>query len=70
MKVKERVGAGAGVAVVSEKQGEVLPVIEFKCRKCGNKKAYFWTRQMRAGDEAESKFYKCNKCKNVERVDD
>ena len=70
MKTKEHVDEGIKVAVVSEKEGEVHPITDYDCEKCKGKKAYFWIRQMRAGDEPESKFYKCIKCKNVVRVDD
>jgi transcription factor S len=70
MEMKEEVKEQVLVAVVDEKQGEVHPITEFKCRACGHGKAYFWIRQMRAGDEPESKFYKCVKCKNTTRVDD
>ena len=70
MEIKEEFNEGTSVAVVNEKQGEIYPITEYKCRKCKNNKAYFWIRQMRSGDEAESKFYKCTKCKNVNRVDD
>ncbi len=69
MEIKEEIKQGSSVAVVSEKEGEVHPITDYECQKCGNKKAYFWTRQMRAGDEPESKFFKCTKCKNVVRED-
>jgi transcription factor S len=70
LKIKEEVNEQQPVAVVNEKEGEVHPITDYKCEKCGNKKSYFWIRQMRAGDEPESKFYKCVKCKNTVRVDD
>lgn len=70
MEMKEKVDAKKAVAVVDEKNSEVHPITDYKCKKCGNKTAYFWLRQMRAGDEPESKFYKCTKCKNTVRVDD
>lgn len=70
MEMKEEVKAHVAVAVVNEKEGEVHPITDFVCRKCGHKKSYFWIRQMRSGDEPESKFYKCVKCKNTTRVDD
>ena len=50
------------VAVVREKDTEVLPVVSEKCKKCKNEMAFFWTVQTRSGDEAETKFYKCTKC--------
>ena len=69
MKITEKVDAAVPVVVVSEKEGNVNPITDWDCRKCKSKRAYFWIRQMRAGDEAESKFYKCVKCGNTVRVD-
>ncbi|MFW5847182.1 MAG: transcription factor S [Nanoarchaeota archaeon] len=50
------------VNVISEKDQQTLPIIDEKCKKCGNEGAYFWTVQTRASDEAETKFFKCTKC--------
>ena len=69
MEIKEEIKETQAIAVVDEKNSEVLPVTEYDCEKCKHKKSYFWTRQMRSGDEPESKFYKCVKCKNTVRVD-
>ncbi|MBI3032726.1 transcription factor S [Candidatus Woesearchaeota archaeon] len=55
-------------AGVVEEEKEAYPLIEFSgCKKCGHKRAYFWTVQTRASDEPETKFYKCEKCKSVTR---
>lgn len=43
---------------------EVMPKTDEECPKCKNKKAYFWTVQTRAGDEAETRFFECVKCKH------
>ena len=43
-------------------EAEVYPLTDTKCPKCGHGKAYFWSKQMRAGDEPETQFYKCEKC--------
>ena len=40
------------------------PVTEIECPKCHNNHAYYWTRQTRAGDEGETKFHQCTKCKH------
>jgi transcription factor S len=69
LEVKESVKESRAVAVVDEKDSEMHPVTDNDCQKCGNSRAYFWTRQMRSGDEPESKFFKCTKCKNVVRED-
>ena len=69
LEMKEKVENKNGVAVVDEKASEVHPITDYECPKCGHKKAYFWLRQMRSGDEPESKFFKCVKCKNTVRED-
>lgn len=43
---------------------EVLPKTDEECPKCKHKKAFFWTVQTRAGDEAETRFFECEKCKH------
>jgi transcription factor S len=53
--------------VVIKKEMNTLPVVVERCKKCGNEKAYFWTIQTRAGDEAETKFFKCTKCDHTWR---
>ena len=70
IKIKENINEAVPVAVANEKEGEVHPITDYDCEKCGSKKSYFWIQQMRSGDEPESKFYKCVKCKNTVRVDD
>ena len=52
---------------VIDKEIEPHPLTEIDCPKCHNKNARFWTRQIRASDEPETKFYKCEKCKHVWR---
>ncbi len=69
MEMKEKVCAAVPVAVVNEKDSNVNPITDWVCKKCKSKRAYFWIRQMRAGDEAESKFYQCVKCGDTVRVD-
>jgi DNA-directed RNA polymerase subunit M len=70
MTIKEKIDSNNEVAIVDKKKESANPVTDYKCKKCGNKKAYFWLQQMRAGDEPESKFYQCTKCENTVRVDD
>ncbi len=48
---------------IVEQKVEMLPKVRgVICPKCGNDEAYYWTVQTRAGDEAETRFYKCTKC--------
>ena len=70
MEMKEVVDERVEVAVVDAKKDNPNPITDFPCKSCGHKRAYFWLRQMRSGDEPESKFYECVKCKNTTRVDD
>jgi len=42
----------------------VMPKTDEECPKCKHKRAYFWTVQTRAGDEAETRFFECVKCKH------
>lgn len=65
----EKIGKKSEIAVVSGKDSQMLPKIMETCKKCGNKEAYFWTVQTRAGDEAETKFFKCTnpKCEHTWR---
>lgn len=67
LKTSEKIEEKKYVDVISEKDSEICPVIEHDCKKCRNKKVYFWTMQTRASDEAETKFFKCTKCKNTWR---
>ncbi len=65
----EKVEDKKEIAIVLEKDTQVLPVTNAVCKKCGNKEAYFWTVQTRSGDEAETKFFKCTnpKCEHTWR---
>ncbi len=63
----EKIEKKGDIGVVTEKDTETLPIVAEKCKKCGNEKAFFWTVQTRAGDEAETKFFKCTKCSHIWR---
>ena len=52
---------------VVDEDAESLPIVSAECRKCGGKEAYFWTLQTRAGDEGETRFFRCTSCKNTWR---
>lgn len=46
---------------------DVLPRTDAPCPKCECKEAFWWMQQMRAGDEAPTRFYRCTKCGHVWR---
>lgn len=47
-----------------EDQYEKYPIAEdIECPKCGNNKAYWVLQQTRGGDEPQTKFLCCTKCK-------
>ncbi len=52
---------------VVDKKVDLLPKIDQDCAKCSHGKAYFWLVQTRAGDEAETRFFKCAKCNHTWR---
>jgi len=62
IKTSEKMNEKKEVAIIKDKDVEVYPIVDAECKKCGNNKAYFWTLQTRATDEAETKFFKCTKC--------
>lgn len=66
--IKEVVKSEEELEVINkEAEDESLPEIEEECPKCKNTKARYWLVQTRSGDEAETKFYKCTKCKHTWR---
>jgi len=67
VEVKEEVKTKTQKVEIIDANHEALPETEAECPKCGNKKAYFWLVQTRAGDEPETKFLKCTKCKHTWR---
>ncbi len=62
--VKETIKGKEKKVEVVEKEIETLPLMEAECPKCHHRKAYYYTVQTRAGDEPETKFLKCEKCKH------
>ena len=67
LEVTEKMGEKQRVAVIKDKDIDTLPTVEADCPKCKHKEAHFWTSQTRSGDEAETKFYRCKKCKHTWR---
>ncbi len=67
IEASEKINKRESVAVIREDGENVYPIVEIECPNCKNKRAYFWTMQTRASDEAETKFYKCTKCKHTWR---
>lgn len=66
--IKESIKSGkTKVEIIEKEETSHLPVIDVECPKCKHRKAYFWTVQTRAGDEPETKFMKCMKCKHIWR---
>ncbi|MFH1072523.1 MAG: transcription factor S [Nanoarchaeota archaeon] len=61
--IKERLAKKEKDIEVAPEDDKTLPLTEAECPKCKHKKAYYWLIQTRAGDEPETKFLKCEKCK-------
>ncbi len=64
---KEKITEDREIGIINEKDTDIFPVIAGNCPKCKHKEIYFWTSQTRAGDEAETRFFKCVKCKHTWR---
>jgi len=62
----EKTDTKKGTAIVGEEH-ETMPKVHMLCPKCGNEECFFWSLQTRAGDEGETSFYKCVKCKHTWR---
>ncbi|HLD03066.1 MAG TPA: transcription factor S [Candidatus Nanoarchaeia archaeon] len=60
--------AKADFIEVVDKRVETLPRTKEECPKCKNPEAYYWLVQTRAGDEAETRFFKCVKCAHTWRA--
>ena len=67
IKTSEKIEETKEIAIILSKDTETLPIITEICKKCRNGKAYFWSAQTRAGDEAETRFFRCTKCKHTWR---
>ncbi|MDP4012488.1 MAG: transcription factor S [Candidatus Nanoarchaeia archaeon] len=65
----EKLDKGKRLEVI-DKKVEVLPKVKEECPKCKHGEAYYWTVQTRAGDEAETRFFKCIKCQYTWRLYD
>ncbi len=67
LNIKEKIESESFDVEIADSNKEALPVVKAVCRKCKNTEAYFWTVQTRSADEAETKFYRCTKCKHTWR---
>ncbi len=64
LKLQEKGEKAKKIEVVDESPMKTYPKTKEECPKCNNRTAYFWTIQTRAGDEAETRFFECTKCKH------
>ena len=63
--LKEKIDKKEEKEILSEDTSfDVHPVTKADCPECGHDEARYFTKQMRAGDEPETQFYKCTKCKH------
>ena len=62
MSFKEKLKKAQEIEVVDEKKDTPNAPVDATCPRCEHDKAEFWTVQTRAGDEPETRFYKCQDC--------
>jgi len=66
--LSEEVESKEEIQVIDERDKiDTLPITTVECEKCGHDKARFWTQQTRSADEAETRFFRCEKCGHVWR---
>jgi DNA-directed RNA polymerase subunit M len=58
------------VVDVSGAEERGLPQMTAHCPKCDNDRAYYYTQQIRAADESETRFLICTECEHKWREDD
>ncbi len=66
-KIKEVIKNTGKTLEIVDKELETLPLTDAECPTCKHKKAFYWLVQTRAGDEPETKFLRCQKCKHTWR---
>ena len=49
--------------LVVDQEVRTLPTTRAECSRCGNMEAEWWLLQTRKADEAETRFFRCTKCK-------
>jgi len=67
LETSQKIDPKKEIVCVNEGDHEIDPIVKIICVKCNHSEAYFWTKQTRAGDEAETRFFKCVKCKHTWR---
>lgn len=67
IEAREKMREKQKIGIIKDKDTDVFPTTSSLCPKCGHREAYFWSAQTRAADEAETRFYKCTKCKHTWR---
>jgi len=46
------------------------PTTNARCPECGNDRAFWEMKQIRAADESETRFFTCTECEHKWREDD
>ena len=67
IEASEKIAEKQQIGIIKDKETDVFPTTNAICTKCGNNEAYFWSAQTRAADEAETRFFRCTKCKHTWR---
>ena len=55
------------IEIIEKDELDILPKTDVECEECGHKTAFYWLVQTRAGDEPETKFMRCEKCRHTWR---
>lgn len=53
-----------------DEESDTRATTTVNCPNCGNDKAYYEMKQIRAADESETRFFECVECEHKWREDD
>jgi DNA-directed RNA polymerase subunit M len=62
-KLKSKEKGKSKILILEEEDIRTLPTTRVECKRCGNMEAEWWLLQTRKADEAETRFFRCTKCK-------
>jgi transcription factor S len=68
IKLSDEIQEEKKIEVMNEEDSiKSMPLTKVDCPNCDSEEARFWTAQTRSADEAETRFFRCEKCHHIWR---